>query len=80
MVITGSAVKRQTLSASNSLTDAFKFNTAFTANTDKITDFVGADDSLQLENSIFTKLTKTGVEITLLGMNLALTHADFVII
>jgi len=109
-----------TLSGGNGK-DIFKFNTAFTANTDKITDFVVADDTIQLENSIFTKLAKTGVlsadnfikaaaahdnndyviynattgavtydadgsgagagvQIALLGMNLALTHADFVII
>jgi Ca2+-binding RTX toxin-like protein len=109
-----------TLSGGNGK-DIFKFNTAFTANTDKITDFVVADDTIQLENSIFTKLAKTGVlstdnfikaaaahdnndyaiynattgavtydadgsgagagvQIALLGMNLALTHADFVVI
>ncbi|MFI3158210.1 MAG: hypothetical protein QX199_18865 [Methylococcaceae bacterium] len=101
--------------------DIFKFDSALAANTDKITDFVVADDTIQLENSIFTKLTKTGVlsadnfvkaaaahdsndyviynaatgavtydadgsgtgagvQIALLGVNLALTPADFVII
>ena len=101
--------------------DIFKFNTAFAANTDKITDFSVINDTIQLENSIFTKLTATGalnagnffkgtaahdtndyviynpsngvvtydadgngahaaVEIALLGVNLALTAADFVLI
>ncbi len=101
--------------------DIFKFNTALTANTDKVTDFVVADDTIQLENAFFTKLTKTGVlnadwfvkaaaavdandyvvynpatgsvtydadgsgaglgiQVALLGVNLALTPADFVII
>ncbi|MFI3158419.1 MAG: proprotein convertase P-domain-containing protein [Methylococcaceae bacterium] len=101
--------------------DIFKFDSALAANTDKINDFVVADDTVQLENSIFTKLTKTGVlsadnfvkaaaahdsndyviynaatgavtydadgsgagagvQIALLGVSLALTPADFVII
>lgn len=101
--------------------DTFKFNTALTANTDKITDFSVADDTIQLENSFFTKLTATGVlaagmfvkgaaaqdandyviynavtgavtydadgaganvgiQIAVLGMNLTLTNADFVVI
>ncbi|MFI3157191.1 MAG: lectin-like protein [Methylococcaceae bacterium] len=109
-----------TLSGGNGK-DIFKFNSALTANTDKISDFVVADDTIQLENSIFTKLSKTGVltaasfvkgtaavdsndyliynsstgaltydadgsgagagvQIALLGVSLALTHADFVVI
>ncbi|MFI3137636.1 MAG: FG-GAP-like repeat-containing protein [Methylococcaceae bacterium] len=101
--------------------DIFKFNSALTANTDKIADFKPIDDTIQLENAIFTKLTKTGVingdnfvtataaldsndyliynkttgalsydadgsgagagvQIAMLGVNLALTPADFVII
>lgn len=101
--------------------DSFLFDTAIKANIDKITDFKPIDDTLTLENQIFTKLTATGVlnadnfvtataaidsndyliynkatgallydadgngtgagvQIALLGMNLALTNADFVII
>ena len=40
--------------------DMFVFDTAITANTDKINDFMVADDTIQLANTIFTKLT-TGV-------------------
>ncbi|MFI3156133.1 MAG: hypothetical protein QX199_08235 [Methylococcaceae bacterium] len=109
-----------TLSGGNGK-DIFKFNAALTANTDKITDFSVADDTIQLENSIFTKLSKTGVlnaglfvkaaaahdvndyviynpatgalsydadgsgagsavPIAVLGINLPLTFADFVVI
>lgn len=39
----------------------FRFNTALTANVDKITDFAVVDDTIQLQNAIFTKLTATGV-------------------
>jgi len=41
--------------------DKFVFNTALTANIDKIIDFAVVDDTIQLENAIFTKLTATGV-------------------
>ena len=41
--------------------DVFRFTTAPAANSDKITDFVAADDTIQLENAIFTKLSATGV-------------------
>ncbi|MFI3187362.1 MAG: hypothetical protein QX198_15415 [Methylococcaceae bacterium] len=41
--------------------DFFKFNAALKANTDNITDFIVVDDTIQLENSIFTKLKATGV-------------------
>lgn len=100
--------------------DKFVFNTALTAKNDKITDFVVFDDTVVLENAIFTKLSATGVlssgnfkigapmdsndfivynqttgtlfydadgsgvgamaQITMLGINLALTSADFVVI
>lgn len=42
--------------------DTFIFDTALnaTTNADKITDFNVADDTIQLENAVFTKLTKTG--------------------
>lgn len=101
--------------------DFFKFNAALKANTDKITDFIVVDDTIQLENSIFTKLKVTGVlsagnfvkaataqdsndyilynsatgavsydadgsgsgvavQVALLGVDLSLTFADFVVI
>ncbi|GAB6141276.1 hypothetical protein JCM14076_20050 [Methylosoma difficile] len=101
--------------------DIFRFNTTLTANIDKINDFVVADDTIQLENAIFTQLTSTGtlaagnfvmgalaldgndfvrynsnngglfydadgngagvaVQIATLGVGLALTNADFVVI
>jgi Ca2+-binding RTX toxin-like protein len=43
--------------------DNFLFNTALstTLNVDTITDFVAADDTIRLENAIFTKLTANGV-------------------
>ncbi|MFZ2724877.1 MAG: FG-GAP-like repeat-containing protein [Methylococcaceae bacterium] len=41
--------------------DVFRFSTALSANLDKINDFVVADDTIQLENAVFTKLTSTGV-------------------
>lgn len=41
--------------------DKFVFNSALSAaNVDRIADFVTADDTIFLENSIFTKLTATG--------------------
>lgn len=42
--------------------DIFRFDTALNASTnlDTINDFVAIDDTIQLENAIFTKLTKTG--------------------
>ncbi|MCX7092282.1 MAG: hypothetical protein NTY50_02355 [Methylobacter sp.] len=101
--------------------DTFKFNAPLKANTDKITDFIVVDDTIQLENSIFTKLKATGVlnadnftkaataqdsndyilynsatgavsydadgigsgvavQVALLGVDLSLTFADFVVI
>jgi len=101
--------------------DVFKFNAGLASNIDKITDFAVVDDTIQLENAIFTKLTTTGVlnaanfvnaavasdfndyviynpatgelsydadgsgagaavKIALLGIHLALTSADFVVI
>ena len=41
--------------------DSFVLNTALTLNTDKIADFKPVDDTIKLENLIFTKLTVTGV-------------------
>ena len=42
--------------------DVFRFNVAVTAaNRDEIVDFSAADDTLQLENAVFTKLTTVGV-------------------
>jgi Ca2+-binding RTX toxin-like protein len=42
--------------------DIFRFDTApGSGNRDVITDYVVADDTIQLENAIFTRLTKTGV-------------------
>ncbi len=101
--------------------DIFKLDTALTANVDTITDFSVIDDTIQLENGIFTKLMATGVlnadnfvkaaaaidlndyliynaatgalvydadgaeagvgvKIAVLGVNLALTNADFVVV
>jgi serralysin len=50
--------------------DTFLFNTALneTSNVDMISDFVVVDDTIRLENAIFTKITGTG----------ALTSAQFV--
>jgi Ca2+-binding RTX toxin-like protein len=103
--------------------DRFAFSTALnaTTNVDTITDFVVADDTISLENAIFTKLTTTGtlnaayfkiigtaaldsndyilydkttgalsydadgsgagqaIRIAVLGTNLDLTNADFVV-
>jgi Ca2+-binding RTX toxin-like protein len=40
----------------------FLFNTKLSVNNiDKITDFVATDDTIQLENAIFSKLSKTGI-------------------
>jgi Ca2+-binding RTX toxin-like protein len=47
--------------------DNFKFDSALAKNVDKITDFLAVDDTVQLENAIFTKLTATG----------SLPNADF---
>lgn len=42
--------------------DNFRFNAAFASNNiDRITDFNVVDDTIQLENAIFTALTTTGV-------------------
>ena len=41
--------------------DVFVLNTALTLNTDKIADFKPVDDTIKLENLIFTKLTTIGV-------------------
>lgn len=101
--------------------DIFKFDSALTANVDTITDFAVADDTIQLENAIFSKLSAAGVlnadnfvkaaapidindyliynpangaltydadgadvgvgvQIAVLGVNLALTYANFVVI
>ncbi len=101
--------------------DNFRFNAALNGNIDKLSDFVVADDTLQLENAIFTKLTVTGtlnsaflkigaaatdnndfviynkatgalfydadgnsagvaIQIATLGVNLAITNNDFVVI
>ncbi|TAL47630.1 MAG: calcium-binding protein [Methylovulum sp.] len=101
--------------------DNFIFNSPLTAGVDKITGFKAADDTIQLENGIFTRLTASGelsadhfviaaaaadsdnyliyhkvtgalfydadgngageaVQIATLGVNLALTNADFVVI
>lgn len=40
--------------------DLFVFDTAITFNIDKINDFLVADDTIQLENAIFTKIITTG--------------------
>lgn len=43
--------------------DIFRFDTALTGNLDKITDFYYVDDAIQLENSIFAKLTTPGQQL-----------------
>jgi Ca2+-binding RTX toxin-like protein len=40
--------------------DKFRFDSALTSNIDKITDFSAVDDTIQLDNAIFTVLTATG--------------------
>ncbi len=101
--------------------DSFLFNAAIKSNVDNITDFKPVDDTIKLENQIFTKLTVTGVlnaslfykgeaahnpndyviynpatgavtydsdgsgtgqgvQVALLGTNLSITNADFVVI
>ncbi|MCF8008067.1 MAG: hypothetical protein K9K84_11750 [Methylovulum sp.] len=101
--------------------DVFVLNTALTLNTDKIADFKPVDDTIKLENQIFTQLTATGtldsslfikgtaahdfndyviynpttgavtydsdgsgvgqgIIIAILGVNLPMTNADFVVI
>lgn len=42
--------------------DVFRFDTALSAttNVDRVADFVVADDTIQLENAVFTSLTATG--------------------
>ena len=101
--------------------DTFVFNTALKANVDTISDFKAIDDTIKLENAVFTKLTTVGVlkidnffkgaaahdmndyviynpntgvvtydsdgagagggvQIALLGLNLTVTNADFVVI
>ncbi len=41
--------------------DIFRFNAALNANIDRITDFNVADDTIQLENAVFSKLITTGI-------------------
>ncbi|TAL42846.1 MAG: hypothetical protein EPN89_16885 [Methylovulum sp.] len=101
--------------------NTFIFNSPLTAGVDKITGFKPTDDTIQLDNGIFTRLTASGelsadyfiiaasaadsddyliyhkvtgalfydadgngageaVQIATLGVNLALTNADFVVI
>ena len=101
--------------------DSFLFDSALRANVDKIIDFNPLDDTIRLENSIFTKLTTAGavrpnmfangpvaadsndfliynkatgavlydadgngagaaVQVATIGVNLALTSADFVVV
>ena len=100
--------------------DVFRLNAALTTNIDTITDFNVADDTVQLQNVVFTQLAATGVlnadyfktgssadnndfivynkstgalfydtdgngasvavQIAILGVNLALSHLDFVVI
>ncbi len=42
--------------------DIFRFDTALASNLDTITDFSVVDDTIQLENSIFTQLTTLGAQ------------------
>lgn len=60
-VLVGQAGK-DTLTGGSGL-DSFVFNTALngSSNVDVIKDFLAADDTIRLENSIFKKLTVTGV-------------------
>ncbi|WP_020654612.1 calcium-binding protein [Massilia niastensis] len=43
--------------------DIFVFNTALAKNIDRITDFSAADDTIRLENAIFTKLATANVAL-----------------
>ena len=55
--------------------DIFLFNTSLSLNVDKITDFKPVDDTIQLENAIFTKLTITGI-LTVNGFITGITALD----
>jgi Ca2+-binding RTX toxin-like protein len=55
--------------------DIFRFNTSLTANIDKITDYNVADDTIQLGNTLFTKLTTSGV-LNIANFKVASTAAD----
>jgi Ca2+-binding RTX toxin-like protein len=58
--------------------DIFRFDTLLNATTNKdtITDFSAVDDSIQLENAIFTTLTTTGALNAALFKNLSLGAID----
>ncbi|WP_156399237.1 calcium-binding protein [Methylobacterium sp. Leaf466] len=58
--------------------DAFVFNTALTgtSNTDTISDYVVLDDTIRLENGVFTTLIKTGVLAENAFQDLSLGAAD----
>ena len=61
--------------------DTFVFNSSLTANVDKIVDFKPIDDTIKLENSIFTKFTVTGVlsaDNLLIG-SLAIDNNDYLL-
>jgi len=40
--------------------DSFQFSTALAGNVDRVTDFAPVDDTIRLENAVFTALTATG--------------------
>lgn len=61
--------------------DRFVFDSQLTGNTDTITDFKPVDDSILLENSIFTQFVSTGLikEANLVIGDAALDNNDYLI-
>jgi Ca2+-binding RTX toxin-like protein len=60
--------------------DTFLFNTVLSNNIDRINDFIPVDDTIKLENTIFTKLTNLGViNIAYFKVGIAADSNDYII-